>query len=61
MNNQKLFIDETEEIISYDDIKKHFENDMEEWEREEYNNNFEEYLICCMYWNGGTLTPYMEE
>ena len=30
MNNQKLFIDETEEIISYDDIKKHFENDMEE-------------------------------
>ena len=60
MNNQKLFIDETEEIISYDDIKNHFENDMEEWEREEYNN-FEEYLICCMYWNGGTLTPYTEE
>ena len=30
MNNQKLFIDETEEIISYDDIKNHFENDMEE-------------------------------
>ena len=57
MNNQKLFIDETEEIISYDDIKNHFENDMEEWEREEYNNNFDEYLICCMYWNGGTLTP----
>ena len=61
MNNQKLFIDETEEIISYDDIKNHFENDMEEWEREEYNNNFEEYLTCCMYWNGGTLTPYTEE
>ena len=60
MNNQKLFIDETEEIISYDDIKNHFENDMEEWEREEYNNNFEEYLICCMYWNGGTLTPIIQ-
>lgn len=61
MNNQKLFIDETDEIISYDDIKNHFENDMEEWEREEYNNNFDEYLACCMYWNGGTLTPYTEE
>ena len=57
MNSQKLLIDETEEIISYDDIKNHFENHMEEWEREEYNNNFEEYLTCCMYWNGVTLTP----
>ena len=23
--------------------------------------DFEEYLICCMYWNGGTLTPYTKE
>ena len=61
MNNQKLFIDETEEIISLDEIKAHFDNGMTAEEKTEYNNNFEEYLICCMYWNGGTLTPYTEE
>lgn len=60
MENQKLYIDETEEIISYEDIKNHFENGMTEAEKAEYNN-FEEYLICCMWWNGGTLTPYEEE
>ena len=61
MDNQKLFIDETEEIISLDEIKAHFDNGMTAEEKAEYNNNFEEYLICCMYWNGGTLTPYTEE
>lgn len=61
MNNQKLFIDETDEIISYDDIKNHFDNGMTTEEKAEYNNNFEEYLICCMWWNGGTLAPYTEE
>lgn len=61
MKNQKLYIDETEEIISYDDLKDHFENVMEVWEREEYDNSFEDYLACCMWWNGGTLTPYTEE
>ena len=61
MDNQKLFIDETEEIISLDEIKAHFDNGMTAEENAEYNNNFEEYLICCMYWNGGTLTPYAEE
>ena len=60
MNNQKLFIDETEEIISLDEIKAHFDNGMTAEEKAEYNN-FEEYLTCCMYWNGGTLTPYTEE
>ena len=61
MNKQKLFIDETEEIISLDEIKAHFDNGMTAKEKAEYNNNFEEYLTCCMYWNGGTLTPYTEE
>ena len=61
MNNQKLFIDETEEIISLGEIKAHFDNGMTVEEKAEYNNNFEEYLTCCMYWNGGTLTPYTEE
>lgn len=61
MNNQKLFIDETDEIISYDDIKNHFDNDMTAEEKAEYNNDFNEYIICCMWWNGGTLTPYTEE
>ena len=48
---------ETEEIISLDEIKAHFDNGMTAEEKAEYNNNFEEYLTCCMYWNGGTLTP----
>ena len=61
MNNQKFFVDETEEIISLDEIKAHFDNGMTAEEKAEYNNNFEEYLICCMCWNGGTLTPYTEE
>ena len=61
MNNQKFFVDETEEIISLDEIKTHFDNGMTAEEKAEYNNNFEEYLTCCMYWNGGTLTPYTEE
>ena len=61
MNNQKFFVDETEEIISLDEIKAHFDNSMTAEEKAEYNNNFEEYLICCMYWNGGTLTLYTEE
>lgn len=60
MENQKLYIDETEEIISREEIKNHFHNGMTDEERAEYNNNFEEYLICCMWWNGGTLTPYTE-
>ena len=60
MNNQKLFVDETEEIISLDEIKAHFDNGMTGEEKVEYNNNFEEYLVCGMYWNGGTLTPYTE-
>ena len=60
MNNQKFFVDETEEIISLDEIKAHFDNGMTAEEKAEYNNNFEEYLICCMYWNGGTLTPIIQ-
>ena len=60
MDNQKLYTDERGEIISYTELKNHFENSMEDREREEYNNNFEEYLVCCMWWNGGTLTPYHE-
>ena len=60
MKNQQLYIDETEKIISYDELKDHFENGMKAWEREEYNNSLEDYLACCMWWNGGTLTPYTE-
>lgn len=51
MDSQKLYIDKTEEIISYAELKDHFENGMEDWEREEYNNNFEEYLFAVC---GGT-------
>lgn len=61
MTNQKLYIDETEEIISYDALKYYFENVMEDWEREEYENDFNNYITCCMWWNGGTLTPYVED
>lgn len=61
MNNQKLFIDETEEIISYDDIKNHFDNDMTAEEKAEYNNNFEEYLTCCMWCKRSTIPPHTEE
>ena len=44
MNKNILFLDETEEIISLDEIKAHFENGMTAEEKAEYNNNFEEYL-----------------
>ena len=53
MDNQKLFIDETEEIISLDEIKAHFDNGMTAEEKAEYNNNFEEYLICCIMPSSG--------
>lgn len=58
MYENKIFIDETEEIVTYDEIKNHFENEMEDWERAEYNNCFDDYLACCMWFNGGTLSVY---
>ena len=61
MDNQMFFVDESEEIISLDEVKAHFDNGMTAEEKAEYNNNSDEYLTCCMYWNGGTLTPYTEE
>ena len=33
MYENKIFIDETEEIVTYDEIKNHIENEMEDWER----------------------------
>ena len=61
MPDNNLFIDETEEIISLEEIRNHFENEMEDWERAEYDNCFNDYLACCMWWNGGTLAPYTQE
>ena len=58
MYENKIFIDETEEIVTYDEIKNHFANEMEDWERAEYNNCFDDYLACCMWFNGGTLSVY---
>lgn len=48
MLKHKYYIDETDEIFSYEEIKNHFENEMTSIERAEYNYNFEDYLTCCM-------------
>ena len=61
MLKHKYYIDETDEIFSYEEIKNHFENEMTSVERAEYNYNFEDYLTCCMWFNGGTLMPFKEE
>ena len=58
MNNNTLYIDERNEIVSLEELRTHFTNNMEEWERNEYDNDFNNYLACCMYWNGGTLSEY---
>lgn len=60
-SQNKYYIDETDEIFSYEEIKNHFENKMTSEERAEYNYNFEDYLTCCMWFNGGTLMPFEEE
>ena len=52
--SEPLFISQEK----YDEIKNHFENEMEDWERAEYNNCFDDYLACCMWFNGGTLSVY---
>lgn len=57
-SQNKYYIDETDEIFSYEEIKNHFENEMTSVERAEYNYNFEDYLTCCMWFNGGTLMPF---
>lgn len=61
MLKHKYYIDETDEIFSYEEIKNHFENEMTSIERAEYNYNFEDYLTCCMWFNGGTLMPFEKE
>lgn len=55
------YLDETEQIVSRKEIENHFYNEMTNSEREEYDNDFNNYLICCMWYNGGTLTPYNEQ
>ena len=33
------------------------DGDMTEAEKMEHNNNFNDYVSSCMYWNNGTLKP----
>ena len=56
MLNEKRYIDEDNNIVTLTELKAIFD-DMTEAEKMEHNNNFNDYVSNCMYWNNGTLKP----
>lgn len=52
----KHYIDEENNVITEPELKKLFDGFADE-EKSIYNNDFNNYVKCCMYWNNGTLTP----
>ena len=61
IDETKKFIDETGEIVTLEEMRQNFYENMTAEEQNEYNNDFEQYLVCCMWWNGGTLSAYSGE
>ena len=53
---EKRYIDEDNNIVTLAELKAIFD-DMTEAEKMEHNNNFNDYVSSCMYWNNGTLKP----
>ena len=53
---EKRYIDEDNNIVTISELKAIFD-DMTEAEKMEHNNNFNDYVSNCMYWNNGTLKP----
>lgn len=51
---RKFYDNETAAIITIKDLKEVWDN-MEPWERDEYDGNFGHYIAACMWWNNGTL------
>ena len=47
-------------IISREELRKDFDF-MTDEERQEYNNNFDDYIKACMVWNNGALKPLTAE
>ena len=53
---EKRYIDEDNNIVTLTELKAIFD-DMTDDEKMEHNNNFNDYVLNCMYWNNGTLKP----
>ena len=52
----KRYIDEENNIVTKSELKALFDSFTDE-EKLTHNNNFNDYVKACMYWNNGTLTP----
>lgn len=54
----KRYIDEQGNIVFRRELKELFDSFTDE-EKAEHNNNFEDYVLDCMDFNGGTLTKIL--
>lgn len=60
MYSEFYLVVDNDEVIKYEDVKKTFEN-LSEDEKAEYDNDFEQFLACSMWFNGGELKPCNEK